>query len=110
MVAGSIEFLRMKVELWKFEEFSDLVRITITQGTWLASEVRTVSLHQPVESIVHRWYQKSVDLGWHVGCWELDGCWKNHVFGVRKNPTVTHHCDVMAQVRLEDRQVRKARS
>lgn len=42
-----------------------------------------------------------------VGNWMVVG---KTMYLVLENPTVTHHCDVMAQVRLEDRQVRKARS
>ena len=54
-------------------------------------------------------YQKSIESGCPIGCWELGGWWKNHVFGVRKKPRLTLSYDVRAQVRLRERWVVKVR-
>ena len=69
------------------------------------TKVWAVSIPQLVASAPtpQIWYPRSMDTGWPVGCWELDGCWKNCIFGVRKKPRLTLPCDLMAQVRLGER-------
>ena len=89
----------------EISSFSQLFRKMITQEHMAGTEVWAVLIPQPVASALtpQLWYPRSMDTGQPVGCWESDGCWTNHIFGVRKKPRLTLPCDLMAQVRLEDR-------
>ena len=75
----------------EFSSFSHLVRSMITRehmaGLWSQGILDTSTLALALTPQV--WYQKSVDSGRLVGCWELGSWCKNHLFSARKK-TQTH--------------------